>query len=585
MEKEKLIEIIKNNYTHKDYDRVVKLESTYRAFITDEGLGKRLRQFVKREDSLLFKQRCELTHFIVRPILNSVISVYNKIYRSTGIEKHIGYKDAKDTTKIETYKSIIDKYYNEDDIDAYLINNLTDDMFIDPNAWNVTEFEPTDGSKYAQPYPFYVSSAEAVDFEHKNGVLQYLVVKNKFKGDKKPLNKYTIYTANRAVQFIETEEDFGMVEMQEKEVNGFNYIKIDRVVYQIVEPTPYNIGFVPAKRYGYIKDNVTKKRTYINPFDHLVPVLDKMLKVTSEMDLTLALHVFAQKYSYSPKCKAPDCYKGTNTTTGNVCGVCKGLGVITHKASHDVIEFPMPDNPQDLFDLSKLVHYSKPDIDLIKLQMQIIDELTAFIKDAAFNSDILTKKQVSDTATGRNIELQNVYDTLYPAATFYAEMWAFINKACAKITGLDKNFYVFTKINRDFKLKGWNDLMIDLDLCVKSGAGEAITRAIMADIARQLFIDSDIQFAKYKTKEFFEPFVGKTAEQIMLIIASLPNNDYFRILWTFFGDIFDYIELKEGEEFYFYTREKQQQIVDAKVKELQLEYKPAPTYFNLPERP
>ena len=51
----------------------------------------------------------------------------------------------------------------------------------DPNGFVVVEFKPFDNQRErAKPYPYEVTSHEAVDYKYENNVLQYLTVKTSF---------------------------------------------------------------------------------------------------------------------------------------------------------------------------------------------------------------------------------------------------------------------------------------------------------------------------------------------------------------------------------------------------------------------
>ena len=69
------------------------------------------------------------------------------------------------------------------------------------------------------------------------------------------------------------------------------------------------------------------------------------------------------------------------------------------------------------------------------------------------NSDIFTKKQISDTATGKILDSQNVYDALQPVFRAYSDMWEHKIDVISLITDLNNKLIRSFTFNKDAKLK------------------------------------------------------------------------------------------------------------------------------------
>lgn len=582
----RLGEIIARDERHQDYDRVVANADTYRKLLTGEDMDSLMRKFDLRESEDMFAQRKRITQHITKTVSQNVKDVYHKIPRSNSVQRFVGYAD----NNIERQKLLNDtlrKFWGKSSLDDYMNTRWIDLNFLDPNAFVVLEWGEFDNStEHAQPYPYEVYSKNAIMFEYIDNVLQYLVSLNikskwvfdKYAGWKQVEYKvYTMYGMNQTLQFVEVKDDAEINEIRKsfgvgdslfitgkyfrKSINSEEY-------YYIVPFTTHNLGFVPADRVGVLHDMASDGRTFVSPMDKGVPILMKMVKANSELDLTMALHTFPQKIQYVSRCSSMECKNGF-TFDGSKCPVCEGSGFEIIKTAQESITLAMPKTKDDMLELSNMVHYDYPPIDLVKFQDEYVKSLTYQVKESIFNTEIFSRQQVAETATGKNISLQNVYDALYPVAIGYSTDWEFFVKAIAKITDLDKDLIAFYKFSKDFKLKSLTDLYLDLKAVGDAKASEFIKSSIEDDIAGVIYSESERELLKYNVKKSWFPFNGKSPEQIAVIIASnlVPLNT--KVFWANFSYIFDLIELEQSEkgvDFFNAPRETQWEIIQAKIE-------------------
>jgi hypothetical protein len=165
--------------------------------------------------------------------------------------------------------------------------------------------------------------------------------------------------------------------------------------------------------------------------------------------------------------------------------------------------------------------------------------------------------------------LQSVYDSLYPLAKHYALFWEFCIKTIADITEFSdrKGFNYSYSFGKDFKLKSIADLYSDLEKVDKISGAQNIKQSIYDDIARIMYEDDEIAYMKYIAKNRFNPFEGKTSEEVAMIISMdiAPEKDV--VLWANFGNIFDKIEY-EQPEFFSWIPSRQKTYIDERVDEI-----------------
>jgi hypothetical protein len=562
-----LVKTIAGKIRHRDYDRVTKLSKKYTQLITGEGIDEQLRQFVRREDTDLFTQRKLITKQITPAVMNSIMKPAYKIPRCDNIKKDIF------NASSEKVKQIIEKassFYGRMSVDDYLATRFIQLDFTDPNTFIVIEFDPFDPlHEKASPRPFEVSSEMAINFKFKNNILQWLIVLEPctFMRDKQevPGEKYTMYLNDDIIIYQEVDKDTLNVE-------GFELKKVGEDRKFLVTYLQPKGGKVQAFRVGHELDLVTNGRTFVSPAEPAMPWLEKSIKHISEMDLSVALHVFPQKAIIALPCPEMHCNKGMNTIENTICKSCSGTGTLVHKSAHDVIQVPMPRSGDEMPDLTKYVAYFTPDIALIQWMSDYADKLEEKAIKAVYNSETFKRDQVEKTATGENVDLQNVYDTLYPISEQLSYLWKGFHWFIAVFTDNDQGTTFFHKFPRDFKFKSESELLNDLKSANESNAPAFLKQEINWDIAMIRYRDDPDSLKRYEVRNKFMPFMGKSPDEITYIFSSGLARQSDKILWANFDIIFSALE-KENKGFYDLKHESQAKLVSEKTTAIMEENK------------
>lgn len=564
---------------HKHYKRVVEKAEKYMALATGEGMDRLLKKFARRESDELFKQRVEITTHITQCVVGNIQAIYNKLPRSRYTRNlyHTGARSAEQGADLDFIAS---NFWGKKSLDDWFAIRYMELNEVDPNAWCVIEFEETDGREYARPYPFEACSAHAVDFMYRNHILEYLTIRHEVQivenNNLVNRQKLTLYIANQTV-ILQPIPKAGVARKKEGEVHVQQgneaavkkIVWLDELPYELVEPIPHNLGGVSAFVIGHIRDLYTGGETYVSNFERAIPFLEKSLKINSEADLTKSLAAFPLTLRYADPCESPGC-QGGYLSEGSRCETCHGTGVKRPTSVQEELVFSLPKRatPDDIIDLDKLWIWKSPPVEMLRYQDEVVDALTRRAVEIVFNSDMYSKQEVASTATGKRLDLENTYDTLYTMGIDYAQKWTFSILTIAKITELDIGLVALMRFPRDFKLKSVDELLAEYQAATTSGAGPEVRQAIEENMVQTLLIDDPVEVVRYEVKSMFNPFRGMTENEIGIALNSSYTPTRYKVQYLNLGSIFDEIEQEQSDanrNFYEMPYRMQKELISAKV--------------------
>ena len=547
-----------SNKKHADYQRTVDLAKEYKAHVSGVGIDDYLKRFAKREDEEMFEQRKRLTNSISQSVASSLQKPFYKVARNKNVKKKFTLKG--DKTREEIVQKMISGFYGTNELntrglDFWLKNRFIELTFTDPNAFVVIEWEAKPENVPLEPYPYEVNSIDAYDYTYKHGVLNELFTRqsetiiylDKDGAEKeKVVDAFTLYEIGSSLKVVEYCPKYfeakGIVIDETRQVTF-----VENEIHFIATYNETNLDFIPAFRVGYIRDTATDGRTFVNPFESAMPYFRKALKAVSELDLSITLHTFPQKLQYVTKCKGKGtkkCNNGMVSGTQTVCSECKGSGLQIHTSGQDTIYFPLPDTPDEMFDLDKILVYKQPPIDLIKFQDDYVRNLKKDAHLSVYNSNMFLAEdpQFAKTATEVNTNTQGIFDTLFPYTEKFSEVWKTAVKVFVRLSGFLTDFELIHIFPTDLEIKTVAVLMAELKLANESEAPSYFRDAILEEIANQVYEGDELGREKHFTRHKFFPFSGKTETEIQFLMASPYVSNFTKVLYANFEAIFTDIE-------------------------------------------
>lgn len=542
-----------------------------------------LKQFARRESDELFKQRKAITSHIQKSLGAMLDRPFAKAARSNWTKVLAFDNDEKGETA-QRFQSEVLGRFSKNGLEAYAFNRIRYWNKYDPNCFVVVEFESTDGTRRARPYAFEATADMAVNFSYSvHGELEWLAVRQvevRPNGTgTKEIERLTLYQPLQTIVLqqltdAEIRQVVGLPPQSERVPETLlsgDLLNTGGKVYQVEIPAPHGLPYTPAIRTGFIENPEDDGATRVGIFDAALPWAEKVLKANSEADIVTAFLAFPVSVRYEDPCDAVGCDLG-RLPDGSTCGSCHGSGWKSRPTSaQEEILLPMPRNPQDMVDLTKIMHYTYPPTDSVQALRDYVKDCLAQAKEAVFNSEMFTKQQVAQTATFHGISLQSVYDTLFDYANqAVAPAWKFIAEACAFFTGYRQRMTAALIIPHDFGFETADQLFEQLKRAREAQAGNDSTAYLNEAIMERLLIDQPERLARWRIDNAFNPFRGMTEAQILTAMASDIVPDWQKVWWINRQWLMQEI-LEEKPDFYRMKVDAQRRIIRQKVDELKAE--------------
>ncbi len=577
---EAMIAVVRDGKRHPNYDKVCQLADEYIKFFTGKGIDEMLRQVVPREDPKWFKQRKLLTQAITVSILSPTKLPFQKVCRTRPSVQNL-YWDRDNDRKIAEVNQVLTEFRGEYTLRQFLEFTQVNFNFFDPNAWIIIDFEPFNPQvEKARPYPVIVPSAGALDFKFKNNRLEYLIIE---------VNKKIIgYFGRYSVTFtlVDKREAPGLSANDKglQRIGDVDYFRVKDKIYRVDYYDP-KASQPPCWRVGYIPDPLTMGVTYVGIFHDALPLLHKTIKINSELDLSTALVAHPKVISYQSPCTAEGCNAGT-LPDGSICEACEGTGIAKVGTSvQDAIIVKLPRDTQDLIDLDKLLVYKSPPIELLEFQSEYVDKLQADIQSTIFNADVFQRSEVSQTATERVQERDNLDDTLYPFAQRFAYLYRALCRQVAEYLDYAAGFVIEYEFPAQFNFKSIQQLLSELKASKDSGASPITIAYLQEQINDSLLYDQPEELRRQRIRNRLAPFTGYSADDIRTIIAMYPLSDKV-VAWAYNEAIWDDLEAEQPDLWQF-SFERIRELFTGKVSEyierIKAERPAAAMTFGTPE--
>ena len=452
---ELLFQAIKENKHHRDYDRTVQVANDCRKIMAGDGQKEWILSYKDRETARQKEQRLHITISRTEAEANRYITLTDKISRVDNVIDNIYYEnESADRTRID---KCIAEFWQGESLGKYLHDFNQYTSFYDPNAWLFINFEKVNGLNV--PYPVEFSSKEVYQYSESINTLNWFIARQDIG---RGLSRFVFIAPDISIVAEQLDIDSRLKD-------DWNIYSIEDTKYQ------YKVSLTESQqtavfKAGYIKDNETQRRTFVSFLHPALNVFKRLINDGSEFDLSMALHGFLQKWQYANVCEyeeeTPDetlrCHNGFlgYGKEKRKCDNCKGIGLVLHVTSQDVILVKHPDGKDEHIPLSEMAHYLNIPFEVIEQQQKNIDRDIEDIQIALLNTQLVdnTEIQRNVTATEKTIDLDNINNVLYKHGCNFSRLYKQVVKQAAIYMGVDKGLIVNHEYPKDFLLESLQQL-------------------------------------------------------------------------------------------------------------------------------
>jgi hypothetical protein len=299
------------------------------------------------------------------------------------------------------------------------------------------------------------------------------------------------------------------------------------------------------------------------------------------MQISLAMHVFAQKIVQVEDCKGwhsieenmhYNCNGGTLQGTNRECPNCKGSGLEPiAKNSMDIIKVKLGEGGQDDHNLDNIVRYIRTDIETPKFLAEYLDKLEEQCIRDVFHANSFSKRSVEKTATESGIDQENLYDAILPYVRNFEELFKFCMNTGLRLRDIQQSKFSI-RFPDDFEIKTLGELIEDYKN--SDGLPVAVRKSIRTRISRKLAASSKHADKLEAVRILHEPFVDKSSDDIKYIVGQNLTTIEKRILWANYDDILSSMESTFGEAWVNMNFELRQSYIDKSVEAMKAKLTP-----------
>jgi hypothetical protein len=550
---------------HPDYARVVEYAALCRKFATG-NVASLLRPYWESESEDDFERLLGLYVATCESTWKEITTPFYQVarLRDGQVERKLTYDESisepERARRIALVTAALDKYYNNKPLQDYLAEHTMQTVAMtDPNAWLLTEFGTFDfRTQKARPYPVLLPSSAVIDFTRHAGTVTSMTARYEINvtvdntqglsalpnavlaaiTQQQTLYRYTTYLPDHAVDFWPVDSKGnptipgGTFDDVVQEEGG-------KILYHY-KVYAHNAGQVPACPIGYVPDPGATSLVFLSPLHAAISWLKLELKTGHELQIVMRNMAMPRQLQYVQPCPGIDadggCNNGycTSPRDGNYhdlrCRICKGTrnpGI--SKSASDVIEIPLSPLPEEnKFKLTDYLAFIGPDPAIPDFQLKFQDWIADKLKQKLFGTTILSKATITQTATERMSQLDQLAIALSPFADQFSYCYTYHGTISAVYVDAGGGLNIVYDFPEDLQLKSADDLYDQLSRAVLAGVRSDEIARIQNAIMRKTHASDPEGLRRYAVKSRFIPTLGLPDQLVIQVYAlgKIPESDF-----------------------------------------------------------
>jgi hypothetical protein len=319
---------------------------------------------------------------------------------------------------------------------------------------------------------------------------------------------------------------------------------------EVTDVIPNIWGYVPAIQPSQLTkrvDNDTLKKSFI---EETMSDADAYLSVSNDHAVSVKLHQHPIFYAYDATC---DMCSGTGYVEQDnaqiECGTCKNSGSIPFwkKDTTQGISVPAPREEEEWTSVTTPAGYINIDNETILNQIVEMKRDEALIEKGALGTDgVLASEKKQETATGKEIDTQPLFDTLTSFSNNGQFNEQFLTDALGVARYNDSNEtgkrYEGSLIlwGKQFFVRSTQVIEKEYLESKKAGAPDYFLKGLLEELNFTKYDNNPKAKQRSVILSILEPFVVKTVEEVKLLDVDAVD----LTLKTYFNDFIERFELE-----------------------------------------
>jgi len=539
---EEIIKTIEKPYASALLAEARDSQAKHKLHITGEGFEELVNERIGGlESDKNFNVKKEVARPTTTRIYKQVLNQYQKVFRAKGFFKKYNFKN-NDENLVNDFKEYLEDVGGGLSLDQLMQIVWFKASFEEFNGVFLVELPETQESDFAEPFVRFKSLEHIHDIYIKGDRVEYIIFAWQSMDNGNRTKHYRV---------IDDAADYHFVESNGKPRLAINLIENENGEFEEMEDVIPNIwGYVPAIQPSQLTkrvDNDTLKKSFI---EETMSDADAYLSVSNDHAVSVKLHQHPIFYAYDASC---DTCNGTGYIEKDnsqlECGTCKNSGSIPFwkKDTTQGISVPAPREEEEWTSVTTPAGYINIDNETILNQIVEMKRDEALIEKGALGTDgIFSNEKKQETATGKEIDTQPLFDTLTGFSNNGQFNEQFLTNALGVARYNDSNEtgrrYEGSLIlwGKQFFVRSTQVIEKEYLDSKKAGAPDYFLKGLLEELNFTKYDNNPKAKQRSVILSILEPFVVKTVEEVKLLDVDVVD----LTLKTYFNDFIERFELE-----------------------------------------
>jgi hypothetical protein len=517
-------------------------QAKHKLHITGQGFEELVNERINGlESDKNFNVKKEVARPTTTRIYKQVLNQYQKVFRAKGFFKKYSFKN-NDENLVNDFKEYLNDVGGGLSLDQLMQIVWFKASFEEFNGVFLVELPETQKGDFAEPFVKFKSLDYIHDIYIKGDNIEYIIFCWQTMDNGNRTKHYRVIDDFADYHFVEKNGNIKLsTKLVENDLGEFE---------EVTDVIPNIWGYVPAIQPSQLTkrvDNDTLKKSFI---EETMSDADAYLSVSNDHAVSVKLHQHPIFYAYDATC---DMCSGTGYVEQDnaqiECGTCKNSGSIPFwkKDTTQGISVPAPREEEEWTSVTTPAGYINIDNETILNQIVEMKRDEALIEKGALGTDgVLASEKKQETATGKEIDTQPLFDTLTSFSNNGQFNEQFLTDALGVARYNDSNEtgkrYEGSLIlwGKQFFVRSTQVIEKEYLESKKAGAPDYFLKGLLEELNFTKYDNNPKAKQRSVILSILEPFVVKTVEEVKLLDVDAVD----LTLKTYFNDFIERFELE-----------------------------------------